>query len=175
MLCVSCPASCQSAKLVTVATVNACVSRCSTPTHTTGILSQVPYYSNLINMVMNGLWGGLLLVASLLIALEFTLEGRPDSEAYSTVMTWVSSNACSVADVFIQLKVATSGALLSGMIGQLHGCLEGRPFIEAYSTFMTWVSSISGSPAGLCRQLTVAASAVLGCLVACRRCQLSVP
>uniref|UniRef100_A0A383VUJ6 PAS domain-containing protein n=1 Tax=Tetradesmus obliquus TaxID=3088 RepID=A0A383VUJ6_TETOB len=48
----------------------------------------VPYYSSYVNMVVNGLWAGLLLVAGLLTALTFTQNSRPDSEAYATFMTW---------------------------------------------------------------------------------------
>eukprot|EP00882_Tetradesmus_deserticola_P028131 GHRQ01031317.1.p1 GENE.GHRQ01031317.1~~GHRQ01031317.1.p1 ORF type:complete len:239 (+),score=34.33 GHRQ01031317.1:684-1400(+) len=48
----------------------------------------VPYYSDYVNMVVNGLWGGLLLVASLLAALMFTINKHVDSEAYATTMTW---------------------------------------------------------------------------------------
>jgi hypothetical protein len=61
-------------------------------------------------MVMNGLWGGLLVVAGLLTALMFTHTKRPDPEAYATTLTWVrtqlteSSSTCNVLVSYFILR-----------------------------------------------------------------------
>jgi hypothetical protein len=52
-------------------------------------LLQLPYYEAIVNIMWNALWCGLLLVASLLVALEANINKTSDP-LYADTMTWVS-------------------------------------------------------------------------------------
>eukprot|EP00882_Tetradesmus_deserticola_P020305 GHRQ01021921.1.p1 GENE.GHRQ01021921.1~~GHRQ01021921.1.p1 ORF type:complete len:136 (+),score=19.46 GHRQ01021921.1:184-591(+) len=76
------------------------------------LLYDVPYYSTYVNMVTNGLWGGLLLVAGLLAALVFSLDKHADTDAYATSLTWVRS----------QLGRSSSSSAIEVLSEWLDGC-----------------------------------------------------
>lgn len=56
------------------------------------VVLQLPYYEAIVNVMWNGLWCGLLLVAALLVTLEANVNHTSDP-VYADTLTWVSISA----------------------------------------------------------------------------------